>query len=68
MSVNISRKMRKDKKNKQTNAFCKGKTDQKCAGCSEKAPEYVFDDRQLCLDCYIAEIHYCDKELIQAPS
>ncbi len=29
--------------------------DDKCAGCGEDYPEYVLEDRQLCLDCYAAE-------------
>lgn len=64
MSENIFRKIKKDEKNKQTNAIYNGmKIYQKCAGCGEKNPEYVLEDRQLCSDCYRTERHYCDKEL-----
>jgi len=33
-----------------------------CAGCGEKNPEYVLDERQLCFDCYRAERYYWAKE------
>ena len=32
-----------------------------CAGCGEKNPEYVLDERHLCFDCYKAERYYWAK-------
>jgi hypothetical protein len=59
MSVNISMKTRKCKKDKQANNTCVGtKNTQNCSGCDVKNPEYVLEDRQLCSDCYIAESHF----------
>lgn len=34
-----------------------------CAGCGEKNPEYVLDERRLCFDCYRAERYYWAKDL-----
>lgn len=33
-----------------------------CANCGEKQPEYIFDERKLCYDCYRAEKFYWAKE------
>ncbi len=35
-----------------------------CAGCGDKNPEYVIDDRPLCFDCYKAEKYYWAKGLV----
>lgn len=62
MSLRTSRKINKNKMNKQSESICSGeKTEKKCAGCNQKIPEYVLDDRQLCLDCYKTEICYLEK-------
>ena len=41
-----------------------GKIAEECAGCGEKNPEYVLDDRHLCVDCYRAEKYYWAKGVI----
>jgi len=37
---------------------------EECAGCGEKNPEYVLEDRHLCFYCYKAEKHYWAKGVI----
>jgi hypothetical protein len=34
------------------------RADADCAGCGRKNPEYVLEDRQLCLECYKADLNY----------
>ncbi|MCW3999110.1 MAG: hypothetical protein NWE93_02595 [Candidatus Bathyarchaeota archaeon] len=29
-----------------------------CAGCGADNPEYLLDDRQLCVDCYKSEVEH----------
>jgi hypothetical protein len=29
-----------------------------CAGCGADNPEYILDERELCLDCYKAELEH----------
>jgi hypothetical protein len=36
---------------------------EECAGCGDKNPEYVLEDRRLCFDCYRAEKYYWAKSL-----
>lgn len=61
MPLKTSKKTKKNKINKQADACRNIKFDQKCAGCDEKIPEHILDDRQLCSECYKTEMQYCDK-------
>jgi hypothetical protein len=36
--------------------------DSQCACCGKEQPEYALEDKQLCVDCYIAEISFWNKE------
>lgn len=44
--------------------FSDTKIAEECAGCGEKNPEYVLDDRHLCFDCYRAEKYYWAKRIV----
>ncbi len=44
--------------NKKISGTRNGGIIEECARCGDKDPEYVLDDRLLCIDCYSAEIAY----------
>jgi hypothetical protein len=54
---------RKNNKNEKcVQASTTSDLDSQCACCGKDQPEYALEDKQLCVDCYTAEISFWNKE------
>jgi hypothetical protein len=62
VTANFSKKIGRNRKNGQNRLLGKENVEAKCAGCGGDSPEYFLDDRQLCVECYAGEGHFCAKD------